>query len=77
MHELGSEMETRHIRNTTELPPLGSQKYYEFNYQGGSAVAASSEMLLPGSDALLSQCTYNSLSRDVVTHAGEDTQSEM
>ncbi|MEW5300768.1 MAG: hypothetical protein WDW36_003674 [Sanguina aurantia] len=77
MHELGSEMQTRHTRNTTELPPLGSQRYYEFNYQGGSAVAASSELLLPGSDALLSQCIYNSLSREVVTHAGEDTQSEM
>lgn len=77
MHGLGSEIRTRHIRNTTELPTLGSKKYFDFNYQARSPVAASTELLLQGSDSLLTQCIYNSLGRVTATSYGQDTQSEM
>lgn len=36
MHMTGRSVVTRHIRNGTELPPLGQRKYYDFDVQVSS-----------------------------------------
>ncbi|PNH04336.1 MOXD1 1 [Tetrabaena socialis] len=76
MHTLGRAISTQHIRNGTELPPVGSRRFYDFNFQSADAVPLASSLLLPG-DSLITTCSYDSTSRTNVTKYGESTQDEM
>ncbi|KXZ46095.1 hypothetical protein GPECTOR_47g372 [Gonium pectorale] len=76
MHALGRSIVTRHIRNGTELPPVGSKRFYSFDYQSLDPVPLDSSILAPG-DVLITTCTYDSTTRDNVTRYGEATQDEM
>ncbi|PNH04333.1 MOXD1 1 [Tetrabaena socialis] len=76
MHMLGRAIATQHIRNGTELPPVGSRRFYDFNFQSADAVLLASSLLLPG-DSLITTCSYDSTSRTNVTTYGESTRDEM
>ncbi len=56
----------QHIRNGTELPPLGSKMHYSFEYQSQDPVARDTSVILPG-DLLVTSCTYDSTQRTNVT----------
>ncbi|KAG2487971.1 hypothetical protein HYH03_013411 [Edaphochlamys debaryana] len=76
MHTLGRSIVTQHIRNGTELPPLGSKPFYRFDYQSQDPVPLDSSILAPG-DVLITTCSYDSTERENVTRYGESTQDEM
>ncbi|PNH00660.1 MOXD1 1 [Tetrabaena socialis] len=76
MHTLGRAIHTQHIRNGTELAPVASRRFYNFDFQSQEAVPLASSLLLPG-DSLITTCSYDSTSRTNVTTYGESTQSEM
>ncbi|KXZ46096.1 hypothetical protein GPECTOR_47g373 [Gonium pectorale] len=76
MHLLGKSIVTRHIRNGTELPPVGSKRFYDAAYQSLDPVPLDSSILAPG-DVLITTCTYDSTTRDNATRYGEATQDEM
>ncbi|KXZ46094.1 hypothetical protein GPECTOR_47g371 [Gonium pectorale] len=76
MHTLGRSIFTQHIRNGTELPPIGSKRFYDFDFQSSDPVPLDSSILAPG-DVLITTCTYDSRGRTNVTRFGESTQDEM
>ncbi|GLC36508.1 hypothetical protein PLESTM_000454600 [Pleodorina starrii] len=76
MHTLGRSIVTQHIRNGTELPPVGSKQFYDYNFQSVNPVPLDSSLLLPG-DVLVTTCSYDSTSRTNVTKFGEGTADEM
>ncbi|KXZ41536.1 hypothetical protein GPECTOR_409g249 [Gonium pectorale] len=76
MHTLGRSIVTQHIRNGTELPPVGSKRFYDFDYQSSDPVPLDSSILAPG-DVLITTCTYDSRGRTNVTRYGEGTEDEM
>ena len=56
----------QHIRNGTELPPLGSKTHFNYAYQGFDPVPPDTSVILPG-DSLVTTCTYDSSQRANVT----------
>ncbi|PNH04334.1 MOXD1 1 [Tetrabaena socialis] len=76
MHVLGRAMSTQHIRNGTELPPVGSRRFFDFNFQNQEAVPLATSLLLPG-DSLITTCSFDSTSRTNVTTYGDSTRDEM
>lgn len=63
------------IRDGTELPPIGEQKFFDFEHQNIEPVATLTR-ILPG-DRLELRCTWNSMSRVNNTKFGEATHDEM
>jgi len=72
-HLLGRKVKLRHIRNGAELPTPFSDLHYDFNYQ---TMRTFEFNLLPG-DHLITECVYNSLTRDSYTRGGMSVTDEM
>lgn len=75
MHYLGRTITTRHFRNGTELDPVGAINNWQFAYQGIQPVRPN-KLLLPG-DSLVTQCSYDTMSRMNMTTFGETSEHEM
>ncbi|GFH29015.1 DOMON domain-containing protein, partial [Haematococcus lacustris] len=76
MHQTGSAIVTRHVRNGSAIQPLGYKNWYDFDAQGASQVLPESRTLMAG-DTLVTTCTYNTESRTNVTSFGLSSQDEM
>ncbi|KAL6747241.1 PHM/PNGase F domain-containing protein [Haematococcus lacustris] len=76
MHQTGSAIITRHVRNGSAIQPLGYKNWYDFDAQGASQVLPESRTLMPG-DTLVTTCTYNTEGRTNVTRFGLSSQDEM
>ncbi|KAG8192031.1 hypothetical protein JTE90_025297 [Oedothorax gibbosus] len=74
-HLLGRRLKARHFRNGIELPPLGEDNNYDFNYQEYRYFPKEVKFL-PG-DQVTMECVYDSSERNVTTVGGESTQEEM
>ena len=57
---------TQHFRGGQELPPLGTRRFFDFNFQPGVAVPPGTADLLPG-DSLVTSCSYDTTDRSNVT----------
>eukprot|EP00877_Chromochloris_zofingiensis_P000822 jgi/Chrzof1/10740/Cz05g10200.t1 len=76
MHQTGTAISTRLIRNGQELQPLGEIRSYDFNFQGASPILSAARQLLPG-DSLLTTCVFDSRKRNTTTTFGASTFNEM
>ncbi|PNH09876.1 DBH-like monooxygenase protein 2 [Tetrabaena socialis] len=76
MHAAGKQMITRHIRNGTELAPLGRRDFFDFGFQGTANIPPGTRQLLPG-DELITTCTYTGVGRTNVTSYGPASYDEM
>ncbi|GIY34652.1 DBH-like monooxygenase protein 1 homolog [Caerostris darwini] len=74
-HLLGRHIKARHFRKYEELPPLGEDKNYDFNYQE-YRYYQDEVRILPG-DQVTVECTYDSRTRNFTTFGGESTREEM
>ncbi|XP_054267311.1 MOXD1 homolog 1-like [Macrosteles quadrilineatus] len=74
-HRAGREIKLRHVRNGVELPPIAQDKTYDFNYQQ-SRVLLEEKQILPG-DEIITECVYNTESRNRPTVGGFSTKQEM
>jgi hypothetical protein len=63
------------IRDGQELPPIGHQKYYDFEHQNIDPTTQLTRVM-PG-DRLLLTCTWSSIGRTTTTRFGESTDREM
>ena len=57
---------TQHFRGGQELPPLGTRRFFDFNFQPGVAVPPGTADLLPG-DSLVTSCSYDTTDRTTRT----------
>lgn len=73
MHQVGAAMWTQHIRNGTEIQPLGNMTHWDFNFQSAQRTDS---VLYPG-DSLITTCVYNTVGKDTVTRGGEGSDNEM
>ncbi|GFU45377.1 DBH-like monooxygenase protein 1 [Nephila pilipes] len=64
-HLLGRRLKARHFRNSEELPPIGNDNNYDFNYQEYKYYTEEIPFL-PG-DQITVECTYDSSKRDTTT----------
>lgn len=64
-HMIGKEVRLRHIRNNVEYPSIAIDRNIDPNYQEFRRLPASVRVM-PG-DRLISECTYDSSSRDQIT----------
>ncbi|KAJ3125101.1 hypothetical protein HK098_000603 [Nowakowskiella sp. JEL0407] len=76
MHTLGKSIQTKHIRDGTELPVVGLKNYYDFSFQGLQPVRAGTDTLVSG-DQLITTCKFDGKGRNSVTTFGESTNEEM
>jgi hypothetical protein len=74
-HLAGRKLRQRHIRDGVELPLIGEDNFYDFNYQQ-SHLLAKEAVILPG-DELITECDYETLDRDDVVLGGLSTKEEM
>jgi len=58
MNGAGASIITRHIRNGSEIMPLGVRNFWNSSIQYSSTVFPESRLLMPG-DSLVTTCTYN------------------
>ena len=72
-HLLGRKVKLRHIRNGAELPTPFQDLHYDFNYQ---TMRKFEFNMLPG-DHLITECVYNSMTRDSYTQGGMSVTDEM
>ncbi|KAJ6646317.1 MOXD1 like 2 [Pseudolycoriella hygida] len=73
-HLIGRQIKLRHIRNDEEFPPIAYDKNIDPNYQEYRRLP-SAVRTMPG-DRLISECTYDSSSRDQITLGGITTREE-
>ncbi|XP_076820953.1 DBH-like monooxygenase protein 1 homolog [Clavelina lepadiformis] len=74
-HLLGQALTLQHIRDGTELPYLGQDVSYDFNYQETKLL--NQEVTVQSGDTIQLICDYNSKGRSNVTIAGLATTDEM
>ncbi|GIY63850.1 DBH-like monooxygenase protein 1 [Caerostris extrusa] len=74
-HLLGRHVKARHFRKYEELPPLGEDANYDFNYQE-YRYYQDEVRIFPG-DQVTVECTYDSRTRNFTTFGGESTREEM
>ena len=79
MHTLGLNITTRHVRQNTELPPLGKIQYYDFGHQKQALVTDPITRIVAPGDSLRTKCTYlHTLGeRSNINKFGEATTDEM
>lgn len=64
-HQIGKEIKLRHVRNNEEFAPIALDRNVDPNYQEFRRLP-SAVRTMPG-DRLISECTYDSSSRDQIT----------
>ncbi|XP_078682281.1 DBH-like monooxygenase protein 1 isoform X2 [Branchiostoma floridae x Branchiostoma belcheri] len=74
-HLAARKMRIRHVRNAVELPWLGNDENFDFNFQ--QTVRLQEEREILKGDYLIAECTYNTTDRRKVTYGGMSTQDEM
>ncbi|CAH1230830.1 MOXD1 [Branchiostoma lanceolatum] len=74
-HLAARKMRMRHVRNGVELPWLGSDENFDFNFQ--QTVRLQREVEVLKGDYLILECTYNTEDRRETTYGGARTQDEM
>jgi hypothetical protein len=74
-HLAGRQAYFRHFRNGTELPPILSEPYYDFNYQDQTFLPQE-RLVLPG-DSFQMDCIYDTTGRTTETQFGLSTSEEM
>ncbi|KAI8504838.1 DBH-like monooxygenase protein 1 [Branchiostoma belcheri] len=74
-HLAARKMRIRHVRNGVELPWLGNDENFDFNFQ--QTVRLQEEREILKGDYLIAECTYNTTDRRKVTYGGMSTQDEM
>jgi len=74
-HLTGRQIIFHHYRNGTELPPILSEPYYDFNYQEFTTLLTERQVL-PG-DELMVECVYDTAGRTGPTKFGPATTDEM
>lgn len=72
-HQIGKEVRLRHIRNNVEFPAIAADKKIDPNYQEFRRLT-SSVRVQPG-DRLISECIYDSSTRDQITLGKRVSQS--
>ncbi|XP_066291106.1 DBH-like monooxygenase protein 1 isoform X2 [Branchiostoma lanceolatum] len=74
-HLAGRKMRMRHVRNGVELPWLGNDENFDFNFQ--QTVRLQREVEVLKGDYLILECTYNTEDRRETTLGGFSTHDEM
>ncbi|XP_035690508.1 DBH-like monooxygenase protein 1 isoform X1 [Branchiostoma floridae] len=74
-HLAARKMRVRHVRNGVELPWLGNDENFDFNFQQTIRLQKEREVLK--GDYLIVECTYDTTDREEITHGGPNTQDEM
>jgi hypothetical protein len=74
-HVAGRQVYFRHFRNGTELAPILSEPYYDFNFQEMTTLPQE-RLVLPG-DSFQVNCYYDTTDRVNATNMGLSTQEEM
>ncbi|KAJ3216242.1 hypothetical protein HDU67_009752 [Dinochytrium kinnereticum] len=78
MHNLGLNQTTQRFRDGKELSPLITRRFYDFNYQGQTAIANPEATTLLPRDSLLTTCAYRPTPNSASpTTFGEETTNEM
>nr|XP_039270544.1 DBH-like monooxygenase protein 1 homolog [Styela clava] len=74
-HLVGKKLRLRHMRDGVELPYLGNDENYDFNYQ--EARYFNPGVIMKNTDYFQMECDYNTKSRTVMTEGGYATMEEM
>eukprot|EP00490_Sorites_sp_Unknown_P012982 CAMPEP_0114655184 /NCGR_PEP_ID=MMETSP0191-20121206/10935_1 /TAXON_ID=126664 /ORGANISM="Sorites sp." /LENGTH=423 /DNA_ID=CAMNT_0001870835 /DNA_START=412 /DNA_END=1683 /DNA_ORIENTATION=+ len=72
-HTIGVQLRLRHFRGNTELAPIDENLNYDFDFQQFVPI----NRTIQAGDSMLTECYYDSRSRDEITLAGEATTEEM
>ncbi|XP_064648507.1 DBH-like monooxygenase protein 1 [Lineus longissimus] len=74
-HLAGRAVVTRHLRGDVELPYIGKDDNYDFNYQ--MTVVKDEKVEFKKGDELRVECTYNTMDRNLPVYGGKSTHEEM
>ncbi|XP_039270543.2 DBH-like monooxygenase protein 1 homolog [Styela clava] len=74
-HLAGRKLRLRHMRGGVELPYLGNDENYDFNYQ--EARFFNPGVIMKNTDYFQMECDYSTKSRTVMTEGGYGTMEEM